>query len=75
MMNELRMMNRAEIIVWSVNDNDNDSALSCSVERRGWGTATPFTRAGGVCVYIESAPHPDWLNKAPHPKTGNKALK
>jgi hypothetical protein len=75
MMNELRMMNEAIGIMWSVNDNDNDNALSCSVERTGWGTVPPFAQAGGVCVYIESAPHPDWLNKAPHPKTGNKALK
>jgi hypothetical protein len=74
MMNELRMMNEAIGIMASVNDNDNDNALSCSVERTGWGTAPPFTQAGGVCVYIESAPHPRYANKAPHPECLHKAL-
>jgi len=53
----------------------NAKRLSCSASGGGWGTATPFTQAGGVCVYIESAPHPDWLNKAPHAGTRNKRLK
>ena len=64
MVNELRMIGRAEIIVRSVNDNGNENAISCSVERRGWGSGTPFTQAGGACVYIESAPHPETSNKA-----------
>jgi len=64
MMSELRMMNEAIGIMASVNDNDNDNAISCSVERRGWGSGTPFTQAGGACVYIESAPHPETSNKA-----------
>jgi hypothetical protein len=47
-----------------VNDNGNDNAISCSVERRGWSTAPPLAQTGGVCVYIESAPHPETRNKA-----------
>jgi len=58
--------------MWRANDNGNENAISCSVERRGWGTAPPLAQTGGVCVYIESAPHAGMVNKAPHPKTGNK---
>jgi hypothetical protein len=48
----------------SVNDNDNDNAISCSASGGGWETAPPLAQAGGVCVYIESAPHPETRNKA-----------
>jgi hypothetical protein len=48
----------------------NERRLSCSVERTGWSTAPPLAQAGGVCVYIESAPHAGMVNKTP--KTGNK---
>jgi hypothetical protein len=49
----------------------NDNAISC----RGWGTGSPLAQAGGVCVYIESAPHAIVRQKpsAPHPRYANKA--
>jgi hypothetical protein len=68
-------VNRANQIMSSVNDNGNENAISCSVERRGRGTAPPLAQTGGVCVYIESAPHAGMVNKTPHPETRNKALK
>lgn len=86
-MSEMQKMNQANKIMLRVNDNDNDNVLSCGA-MRGWrGTAPPFTQAGGVCVYIESAPHPECVNKtsalhpivrqkalAPHPKNCNRAF-
>jgi hypothetical protein len=64
MMSELQRMNQAKTIMIGANDNDNAKRLSCSASGGGWGTGTPLSQAGGVCVYIESAPHAGLVNKA-----------